>query len=267
MKSQICFFLSTFFVLALFCGCAVQAEQELGVSDGQAIIGGHEAPYHPWMVAIIDAKHGPWHPYYDQICGGALIAESWVITAAHCIERPSEPGTYISVVGAHNLKSLAAMKWSHADRIYLHEDYDPSTSENDIALIHLKQAFRNQVLVPGRVGKNTSATVAGWGMTEYGGYPAILQEVDLDLVSDERCDEIYGALTDVDYFGDVMICNFAHEFQDSCSGDSGGPLFAGDTLVGIVSWGVGCRSSGIYTEVGAYQAWLQSHIPNLPFRD
>merc|ERR1712071_556690 len=103
------------------------------------------------------------------------------------------------------------------------------------------------------------ATITGWGTLSEGafGLPNVLHKVSIPVVSDEDCDSAYAAAG----YGsiDSMICAGLPEGgKDSCQGDSGGPFFLNDaepTLIGVVSWGIGCARAGypgVYSEVSYF---------------
>lgn len=126
----------------------------------------------------------------------------------------------------------------------VHPNYAPGFLGNDIMILHLDRPSRNQFIQLRRrsVNDGQALTVIGFGDTDPTArteIPDQLQEVELDYVSTSDCDDVYGGVLTQD-----MMCAYARD-ADSCSGDSGGPLFVKgstadeDELVGIVSWGYG----------------------------
>ena len=122
-----------------------------------------------------------------------------------------------------------------------------------------------------RAGKQ--ATVAGWGSMSYnvpgspspnGSAPKRMREVNLRLVGDPDCAEVYGDGFDAK----LMVCAYK-KAADSCQGDSGGPLFVAEdkevVQIGVVSFGRGCAMKqvpGVYTEVNAppIRSFILQHI-------
>ena len=112
--------------------------------------------------------------------------------------------------------------------------------------------------------------VTGWGTTTEGGQVSdIVRKARVPIVSDATCKNAYGSrISD-----DVMLCA-GKDGVDACQGDSGGPLVVQDhdlhgwSLIGIVSWGIGCAREGyygVYTEVSHYIPWIaQSYGLLLP---
>jgi len=112
--------------------------------------------------------------------------------------------------------------------------------------------------------------ISGWGaLTEGGGSPNILNVAYVPLVSNEECTEKYQPYINegAPEITQAMFCAaFENGGVDTCQGDSGGPVIAGNmksengfTLVGVVSWGIGCARPGVpgvYTRVTQFLNWI-----------
>lgn len=242
-----------------------QAADAKPAKPGADIIGGGTASpgEYPFMAAILDARFGG-SDYNQQFCGGSLIAPSWVLTAAHCVEDASA-GNLRVAIGRTLLTSNPAQGEKIAvERIVVHQDYHPQRLSHDAALLKLVAASS---FTPIRLAANTQQddlayeqagkmlTVIGWGTisTRKTNYPNDLREVNVPVVEDGPCRSAYGSSFDAP----TMVCAGAPNI-DSCYGDSGGPLFdyVTKTQVGIVSWGNGCakkRFPGVYSEVNNQQ--------------
>ena len=243
------------------------------------IVGGTEVPdsRYPWMAAIYfrfaDNRFLPG-------CGGSLLSERWIVSAAHCFVNggvPADPNNVAFLLGATDLTSDDGV-FSVVSRIIIHPEYNPNTQENDIALLELPEpvgfepitlpSVANPVPIDGEL-----ATAAGWGATSEGGPQSNqLLEVDLPIVAHNACLPFYQNSLNQP----LMLCAGGVPFggRDSCQGDSGGPLFVtrADQVVqaGIVSFGVGCARPGIpgiYTRMIAYTDWISGFVNDLRIYD
>lgn len=256
--------LATLPMLAVPTGAAGSSPE--GERPPPRIINGQEVDppgTYPFMVAIVQRGNDSFNGQY---CGGSLISETWVLSAAHCFVGESASNVEV-VIGRHDLTSNAGVRIG-ARSIVIHPDYNDRTTNNDVALVELSQPYSGETIAlppdasfetPGR-----TATAIGWGNTEANrskaaraNWPTNLQEVDLRLGSNDDCRAHYGS----DYRANTMLCAGGAGF-DTCQGDSGGPLFittaGGWTQVGITSWGDGCGQSwpGIYTRVSTFVPWV-----------
>lgn len=238
------------------------------VTDGDPqarVLGGAETSTDeaPWTVAITDASG-------QQFCGGALVSEVKVITAAHCAtgavtggERA--PEELRAVAGRADLSTQDGSVADVAD-IWVHPEYQDYTSGDDIAVLTLRDPLPQQPL--GLVdGSDDSAyragatgTVYGWGRTsENGESSGVLRSVDVPVTSGQECADAY---SEFDERG--MFCAGAPEGgRDACAGDSGGPFVVDGKLAGVVSYGNGCGrpdAPGVYTKVAGYSAELAEQL-------
>lgn len=239
--------------------------------DGE-IIGGVPADpgEYPFQVALV--RHDVANRYQAQFCGGTLISPDTVLTAGHCVIGARAADVDI-LAGTHRLDAGGGGVRVRARAIRLHPGYDDNTLEHDIAVIQLGQDLPYATVrpaVPGDLGlypADTMATTIGWGDRDIArntqDYPFRLREVEVPIVSDVDCATAYP----VGLFpGMVCAGDLVDGGEDSCYGDSGGPLMVPDgsdwVQVGVVSTGTDCarrRFPGIYTEVAAY-AFVQRYV-------
>ncbi|XP_061434619.1 trypsin-2-like [Lethenteron reissneri] len=237
-----------YLLLAALVGAAAAAP--LG---GDHIVGGEECVPHSqaWQVSLNIGYH---------FCGGSLISDEWVVSAAHCYQTASR----ISVrIGEHNIfASEGTEQWIQASKAIRHPGYASSTIDNDIMLVKLAKpatlnAYAQPVALPTACAAvGVMCTISGWGETETAiGSPDVLMCVQAPVLSVADCESGYpGDITD------NMVClGYMEGGKDSCQGDSGGPVVCNGQLQGIVSWGRGCAEPnypGVYTKVCNYNAWI-----------
>ncbi|KAJ6654367.1 hypothetical protein lerEdw1_006960 [Lerista edwardsae] len=158
----------------------------------------------------------------------------------------------------------------------------------DIALLQLQRPLKYTpfilpICIPDpstEFPEGTNCWVTGWGRINYMEplpTPYTLQEVEVALISVEKCNELFNVARpsserNVTIVDEAICAGYEMGGKDACQGDSGGPLVCAHNsswfLVGIVSWGEGCAKPfrpGVYTRVTAYAKWLQRHIQGLQF--
>ena len=243
-------------------GYPVRAVDEEIDQIGKRVVGGEPTTIekHPWQVALI---------IKGSLCGGSLIGDRWVLTAAHCFKPSREAADVKTKAGLTNIADQ--QNWADVDRVFVHEGYNPDTYEDDVALVRLKSAPPLGKVIPlatwdTAVSVGQPLEVTGWGYTSEGGRPSpILRVASVPVVDQAVCNapDSYNGKIKVQ-----MLCAGHKEGGiDSCQGDSGGPLVLRDNdgavLVGVVSWGIGCARKlkyGVYSRVANYRTWISGII-------
>ena len=242
-----------------------------GSQQGPQVINGSNAAAGAWpaMAAIgyrgESAKRGTF-------CGGTLVAEGWVLTAAHCLSGLKAKGVVVRV-GITSLKNASDTEIRVA-KIYT-KKYKPRKDINDIALLKLKQVSDKTPMglaTAAMYVANAPATVIGWGATKPNGrkYPSKLQQGTVEITPDARCEKMWReANTKKQVCAGIGGANSV----DTCAGDSGGPLILADAagvpqVAGIVSYGpqpcANPRRRAVYTKTSHYAGWIESTIGGPP---
>ncbi|KAM5303530.1 trypsin [Glossophaga mutica] len=243
--------MKAFIFLALL-GAAVAFPSD----DDDKIVGGYTCGRNsiPYQVSLNSGYH---------FCGGSLINNQWVVSAAHCYKSRIQVR-----LGEYNIELAEGNEqFIDAAKIIRHPKYNAKTMDNDIMLIKLKSpATLNSRVATVSLPKScasvgTQCLISGWGNTQSSGsnYPKLPQCLDAPILSDSACRKAYP-----DQITNNMIClGFLEGGKDSCQGDSGGPVVCKGQLQGVVSWGYGCAQKnrpGVYTKVCNYVSWIKNTI-------
>lgn len=211
-------------------------------------------------------------------CGGAIIADSWVLTAAHCMNGVS-PSHVEAFVGVTDQNRLTRDHLVQVSQVIVNPGWNASTYSNDLALIGLAapitpSASAQPVSLPLVQDATTwpalgeQATISGWGSTTLNGSSSpLLRAATVQILTsptDPKCGE-YGTSF---VSGNHVCAGMPQGGVDACQGDSGGPLTVlyngAPVLAGIVSSGSGCadpKYPGLYTRVTTYLPWLRQYVP------
>uniref|UniRef100_A0A1Q3FQJ5 trypsin n=1 Tax=Culex tarsalis TaxID=7177 RepID=A0A1Q3FQJ5_CULTA len=225
------------------------------------IVGGQDTTIenHPYQVSL--RRRG------NHNCGGAILNENTILTAAHCVYYTDSPPSDYSIRAGSTLRNQGGQLIT-ASEVFIHPWYDDWTLDWDIAILKLEQ---NLVLGPSvqkidlpettfKIQHGTLASIAGWGTLYYQG-PSTnhLQQVSVPIVDNVICSKAY------QNFGSILSFHLCagDAGLDACQGDSGGPLVYGGQVIGIVSWGYGCAFKGyptVYTRVSDFIEFIHEHM-------
>lgn len=213
-------------------------------------------------------------------CGGTLISEQFVMTAAHCA-RPSSLLVLARVrVGTVRLSGDGATEVGVAE-VIVHPQYRPPAKYNDIALVRTSRAVRlTRLVAPACLPSSGKAAAAagvatGWGHTAHGGHSSDrLMKVALTFVPNDVCardyEKVQKRYLPSGILSSMMCAGERAGGRDACQGDSGGPLQVARAdhsclydVLGVTSFGKGCanpNSPGVYTRVEYFVSWIEDVV-------
>ncbi|XP_066490065.1 transmembrane protease serine 6 [Tiliqua scincoides] len=244
----------------MHCGCGSQAPLDRIVGGAHSVEGEW-----PWQASLQVRGH--------HICGGTLIAERWVITAAHCFQedRLASPTVWTVYLGKYFLNGSSQNEVSFkVNRILQHPYYEEDSHDYDVALLQLDHpVIYSTVIQPICLPASSHlfepgllCWITGWGAVKEGGpTTSVLQKAEVQLVQQDICNEAYHYLVTP-----RMLCaGYPDGRKDACQGDSGGPLACQEPsgrwfLAGLVSWGMGCARPnyyGVYTRITSMMGWMK----------
>ncbi|XP_023956698.2 chymotrypsin-like elastase family member 1 isoform X2 [Chrysemys picta bellii] len=258
-------------LLAVFVLCGHCLEESL--EDNVRVVGGSNAQRGAWpsQISLQYSSGGQWY----HTCGGTLVRQNWVMTAAHCVDRSL---TFRVVVGEYNLnQNDGTEQYLNVGSKFIHPNWNSNNvaAGYDIALLRLSQSASLNTYVQlgalppsGQIlPNNNPCYISGWGMTRTNGQLAqILQQASLPVVS-------YSICSGYAYWGstvkNTMVCAGGDGVRSGCQGDSGGPLHclvSGKYYVhGVTSFvsASGCnvyQKPTVFTRVSAYISWINNII-------
>lgn len=272
--------------------------------------GGNATESYPWMAGLHNYEPGDNMYDPEPFCGGSLIAPGWIVSAAHCFTSANNGGIPSSyspqaeeLIIRLNSPDLSELPEHFVSQLIAHPQYGVAdgSDDSDIILIKLDSKVLFETIsvadAPLMVQLENSTLlddvvqIIGWGIYDDGDFnpnnagggnaPAYLQSVRLDYLpfSQKKCHKAWGGLSE------NMICAWEPQpsasspfGQDSCFGDSGGPLMLPKNtqlssfrskhhwLLGITSFGsTSCNSAsrpGIYTRLTNFESWLENTTQN-----
>ncbi|XP_041913026.1 acrosin-like [Alosa sapidissima] len=224
------------------------------------IVNGKVAKNHsrPYMVSVQKNK--------GHFCGGFLVSESFVMTAAHCITWGVD---LTVVVGGHDITNQKSGTRIQVKYYHVNPGYIPETLQNDIAILQLTEGVKQSnsvkwISIPEKdkdIKGATNCSVAGWGATKTNG-PAnnLLLEANVLIMKRQECKKLWKT-----YLSEKMLC--ASGRAGFCQGDSGGPLVCKNKAVGVVSFtDKNCnnlKKPNVYTRISAYLPWIKSILKSV----
>ncbi|KAB0389611.1 hypothetical protein E2I00_016568 [Balaenoptera physalus] len=255
--------------------CGFSYERDPTLRDPEAM-----ARWWPWMVSVrANGTH---------ICAGTLIASEWVLTVAHCMIQSDV--TYSVRVGSPWVDQISKSTVDVlAQQVIVNSHYRSHRywswvgQANDIALLKLERPLKYNkyvwpICLPGldyMLKDHALCTVTGWGLPRVDGvWPQFrtIQEKEVTILNSTECESVYHRFSKIpsliQIINSQMICakdinrnSFAIGEPLVC------PVESIRYLVGMVSWGPGCKKSKalpIYLHISSYQQWERLNGQTLP---
>ncbi|EDV51082.1 serine protease 1 [Drosophila erecta] len=262
-------------ILALAVAASAFPEPELQLRNrempvvgdiGGRITGGSNAavgqfPYQVGLSLKLSALSSAW-------CGGSLISNSFVLTAAHCTDGVQSVTVYL---GATVRTSAEVTQTVSSSNIIIHSGWNSAKLLNDISLIKIPAVSYSSKIAPVALPSIANsystytgevAVASGWGRTsDNSGVATNLQFVDLTVIANSVCANTYGS----SIVTSSNICVATPNGQSTCNGDSGGPLVLKQSKVqiGLTSFGAaaGCQKGypAAFTRLTSYLNWIQDN--------
>ncbi|XP_068710256.1 SCO-spondin-like [Montipora foliosa] len=248
------------------------------------IFGGTESARGLWPWQVVLTINGIFQ------CGGSLISEDWIVTAAHCVYKRLTKKHLAGIrihLGVHDISSsLEDHNIQRIDSLDIvpHPDFNWRTFDSDLALIQLKRKVnvtdyvrpvclpnkqQRRKVIPGAMG-----VMLGWGFTETDSPSSKLRQVYMPVVKHSSCQKAYEKES-WPVTANMICAGYARRARDSCKQDSGGGFIFPDSrnkkkkwfLGGIISWGnPRCGTPGKYSVLthinSKFTRWIKNYIYN-----
>ncbi|XP_035448285.2 trypsin, alkaline C-like [Spodoptera frugiperda] len=236
-------------------------------TNPQRIVGGSVTTIdqYPTIAALLYTSN--WSAYW-QACGGTILNNRSILTAAHC--------THGDAVGRWRIR--VGSTWANSGGVVhnvnqniVHGSYNSNTMDNDIAILRSASTFtfNNNVRAASIAGANYNVAdnqavwAAGWGTTASGASSGSeqLRHVQLVIMNQNSCANNY-RIVGITITANMLCSGWPSGGRDQCQGDSGGPLYHNGIVVGVCSFGLGCglvNFPGVNARVSRYTTWISSN--------
>ncbi|XP_066939263.1 trypsin-like isoform X2 [Macrobrachium rosenbergii] len=224
------------------------------------VVGEVDKNEYPWQVGLVSP------PTSKPFCGGSIISDQWILTAAHCVQRQSFASMFV-VIGEHNWNYLTETNVTERRpivQIAPYPDFDGISLNNDLALVKLASPINfptdNRIAPvclppPNTLFGNVNAVITGWGLSQ-----GVLREHTVTTLTNSECSALTSGINQ------NKICTKPETGKNPCQGNSGGPMITASNggrsmiQIGVMSSDYDCsraNSPGVLTRVNNYLAWIQ----------
>lgn len=255
------------FSIVLFVCATLSSASNHQEDEHNRIVGGSKVTTPiPYQVSLQFARDGK----FSHFCGGSIISEEHVLTAAHCLNGQNKDKITV-FAGVMSLKEASGSRHK-VENFAIHTSYEELV-RNDIAVMKISPPFKmdgksvNSISykISEKLGGGQPVMLTGWGSTSmsiFGPFPEDLQYIKLQTLTNEECNQRGFNVTETE------ICAFKRPLNGACAGDSGGPLVTEDqsTVVGVVSYGTAICGLGypdVYTRVSVLTDWIDEQMKSL----
>ncbi|XP_047523457.1 chymotrypsin-2-like isoform X2 [Pieris napi] len=259
-------YLTNYFLIAfVLCGALAAEISEINEPEGR-VVGGSDAPDGavPYIISLQRSD-------YNNIatCGGAIIADQWILTAAQCVRDVSPKD--LSVLAGTNSITSGGTRYK-VDKIVIHEKFNAEHNLYDIALLRTteKIQFTEKVkaieIATEDPKPGDKCKLSGWGYHDQRGRRSHdkLQWLDVKIISEEDCkaNEILKRAEKNFPITESHICTLNKKGEGTCKGDSGGSLACNNKSAAIVSFNVPCARGvpDVYTRTTSYSKWIKDNM-------